>query len=207
MEVEDGVIKLQMYNYGGIDIVLFGDQVVFKDKLYDGLEISIFGDPRDAEANRFDAKLITPHTLLLKVPAVNRGMQDCFAQCMRGYRQSFIHGAILKGHQLACADRSENENCCIRFVTLTFPTFYTLSNDIFSPNLASGNQQSSQIEYIVTGYTYEHHGTTVKCGFVRAAWYFHKYTRHAPRLTAKVNQEDEAVAAMNETFRGMNTNT
>jgi hypothetical protein len=204
--LEDGIIKLKRYNYYGVDIALFGSKVVYQDKLYDGLEVSVIGDPRDAVESLFDAKLVTPNILLLKIPSSNRGMQDNHEQCLQNYdNKNIAFDAIARGHHLVRADRSEHEILRIRFVALTFPMFYSLSNEIFSPNAASGHQASSKVNYIVTGYSYEHQETIVKCGLIRATWLFNKYVINAPRLTIKTNHEDEAVAAMNETFRGMKT--
>ena len=174
--IEDGVLVLKRYSYGCIDITPFGKEYEHDDKLYDGIEIAAMGDIRDTLDLYFDGKLITHNVVLLKLPSSIRGFQDNHTEFVQNFDKTKpYYEALVSGFERVRADRAETLKLRIRNVVLIFPSFYQLSNEIFSPTSMLGREASScDAIYNFTNYKYNFETKTVKVGNIRASWMFNK---------------------------------
>lgn len=202
MSIEEGVIKLHRYSYGGIDVSLFGEKYEHLEMLYDGIEISALGDARDVPDQFFDAKLITRNAILVKTPSTSRGFFENYGQISVSFDKSHpSYKAVKLGHDLGRADQSNDINLRVRFVLLKFPVFYQLGNEIFSKDATDA---SSVANYTFSAYSYTHNSVRLLGGNIRASWLFHKHTMNPLRKTIKPKQVDQSLEKMNKMLSGMN---
>lgn len=150
-------------------MTLFGTKYNHLEKLYDGVEISALGDPRDVKDLFFDVKLLTRNAILLKTPIGSRRFFDNYNQISKTFKADKLYDSVMSGHDLVRAAQSNDVNLRIWFVLLKFPDFYQLGNEIFSPDANSNDEKSSDVKYTFSGYLYTYQAKLFKCGNICAS--------------------------------------
>jgi hypothetical protein len=134
MSSVDNVSRLDQFFYGGnIIITQFPEAILFNGKYHDGIEISTFGDWRDAFDKKFEAKVLPSNEVMIQMPAVRRFVLEEHTQI---FRDDFevLHQDALNGVKDAQAvmrqEVQDNPSLRIRIIVFTFPSHYKLSNAI-----------------------------------------------------------------------------
>jgi hypothetical protein len=201
---EDGSLHLNRSSYADVLLTHFKVPFVHDGKRYDGVEISTTGDFRDVSEGLFKAHLLETNEVMIQLPSTRRPFRTEYKTSWKDNehvkKDHPAFKAASAGHEAIRAEllsKRVPNNSLLRVMVLTFPDFFTLSNEIFSPN---STELAKKVLY-PTGYKYKYQDIPIQNEFATVLWYFHKFTSNPPKVDGDEDDGDQALDYLDDCFK------